>query len=1039
MVFDHYYDPLVLLRHSLKVFLLSYPDMLDNTVLMNSPAYLERRFEFIQTIYDLYDVALPVNPQEYIDVYQNTLQECLQQNMIILFTFKKVYGRTRAQSIRLFCSNSTTLAPADPLFVELDMTRDEQISKVAMINSTFADIGQMKIHNNLLGITMEGIGWQPDVVNEPSIPFQIEMNRIHGEGYQQWHDFGRGVRVLIEITFKAFPLDLNTPNEKDFHLYTLYRMLWKRANLYQPGTVNWSEHKTKTAFVNFDRPAVIADTAIEFWRGVGATPLHVHHFDLQRGYASGLDMEERVCLCNEWCNWTSFFAHNPIYRFIIVQNSQMCLIYQFNIPDLYVLAAAMVLRNRNLPMTGVVLPLLRSADRYRHHNFSQIISPNQNFMFTYYQCYPDVDNVVGVVYNYIRYQLPVAQYCHQLVTEPTAEVCVKNLIGYYTVLSNLHQRCSYNPNFVKINRRKRWAKEIEKIQHHHLGDFFKKTYEAIFNRNLAQMSSDCLLDSDIEYERFVPKNDEERYMQHMRERALLSKPENEQLNPATHNPLNLRFYVRTFTETFIWVYKFFIQIEPMFPTPRRSQALETVWEYCLALDDDLRAFHNGLTVQEQNSLFVALDHDFLDHGMDTLMASRLKFLYTLKLYSFGFIIQRHCIRIRDKVLNFDIDDGFSKQSQFTDVLEFIADYIAIEQTVRAVPNNNFRLFHVEKNRLQTLFLMFYGTNGFYGKPDYENHNESNPFFEFGLSALTFYNKLWVWIREGGNLRLRFLEIVDHYCFQFVQTIEQCQQLYYSVIEPSIHWLSNSFTHYIETMDLLMLYLIRGLCYCFIVNVFALFHVLIMELDCPHLCRFMRGFSMCKPGWVPFIETMKYVLTLLDNNRTAYLIYDDELERINETFDDTKVMIKNIYKHFYYRLSSNWSTELTLITGEIIGGGLDAQTQDRLAHMMEAQLMFGLAFTCKFNAQFRSTFHILRAKIRQDFAYCTGNEPCLQRFQLCGPVIQQYYADIAAIAQAEPPNCPLWQQHMHHVSSNFRTLQPQDVNLLNLAEADLPLP
>ena len=140
-----------------------------------------------------------------------------------------------------------------------------------------------------------------------------------------------------------------------YHLMTINKMIEKRLSRHRITIKTMgSGHKpfANKYRVSYIRKRINPATEEAFWssrristdlmqdiRSVSGSSSQldrtVKYNDMQIGFEFNDEFEDKVCLCSEWCNWNAFFHFNPIYRFILIQSSQMCITNRTNIPELY--------------------------------------------------------------------------------------------------------------------------------------------------------------------------------------------------------------------------------------------------------------------------------------------------------------------------------------------------------------------------------------------------------------------------------------------------------------------------------------------------------------------------------------------------------------------------------------------------------------------------------------------------------------------------------------------------------------------------------
>ena len=71
----------------------------------------------------------------------------------------------------------------------------------------------------------------------------------------------------------------------------------------------------------------------------------------------------------------------------------------------------------------------------------------------------------------------------------------------------------------------------------------------------------------------------------------------------------------------------------------------------------------------------------------------------------------------------------------------------------------------------------------------------------------------------------------------------------------------------------------------------------------------KGFTLCKPGFVELFRTLKTCHDYVHRLKHLYMAFDDEYNTISRVVNQTKLMIKSFYRHFYAKLTLNWRYKL----------------------------------------------------------------------------------------------------------------------------------
>ena len=165
----------------------------------------------------------------------------------------------------------------------------------------------------------------------------------------------------------------------------------------------------------------------------------IRFIDMQIGFETNEDFEDRVCLCSEWCNWNAFFYHNPIYRFLLVRHRQLFITNMSNIPDMYLCVPVLLACQPTPTIQKPILQLMYCANEYRKRYYDNFYlkSPNKNQFQQLYMFSPPMALLMnGLTYNKLQNDFNVTQLCHLSDPNPFADICIENLMNYYNVLTS---------------------------------------------------------------------------------------------------------------------------------------------------------------------------------------------------------------------------------------------------------------------------------------------------------------------------------------------------------------------------------------------------------------------------------------------------------------------------------------------------------------------------------------------------------------------------------------------------------------------------
>ena len=963
----------------------------------------------------------------------------------IVISCKRVVGRDNLTNPKVVALLST-FQPS-PLKRTLDMTRDLQPYSPLRLSIAFPNFTTLRNNTNIgLMLSIEENlppGRQPH--QQPLRQFNLIIANTHPEGFDDWIDFGRGVRLLINVYYKVRD-EANITSEivSTFHLRTIEQMLRKRMGAFTATSGNLRPFHQMAAFkrnVCYRREYINRQTDSYFWPTsgnsgqqftslLGKTPswfvpvsdviltprrdaTTVRFIDMQIGFETNEDFEDRVCLCSEWCNWNAFFHHNPIYRFLMVRHHQLFMQNMSNIPDMYLCVPVLL---GCVPVTTIkkpILQLMECANEYRkryYHSF-YLKHPNRaDFQRLYANSHPQSLMMNGLTYNKLRNELKISELCHILDNNPLADICIENLINYYNVLISLHLYISSYPAFV-INRRL-WSQDLDLLGRNKYRDYFKQSYTKCMEKLIH--GYDSLFTEDYEYSTQLPKTEEHRDIRDDRNRVRVS-------------PFNLSVRTSVFLNTFVSVYKFLSRVEPILPKAYKTQAREHIMVCYRRLDIDFDGLRNA-------NNYLGFELDSTRSGFNNLQ-QYFDLFYTLKLYFYSFEIQKHCI---DSVIKYN-KRMHIKSDQVSSTFNFIWNYEFIEQHFRNTYNGI--VFLIED--FEVLFTAFYDT--FWGRAQHETQQFTS-LENVTLSAVRQYQRLYFWEQNNGYDRQKFARIMNSMTTCLTNTRQRSDQIH-NHIWFTIAFLANTpgfpLTHEIvnrpiypfgaEMMDHLIYYLVKANC-SVILSTVAKFlkpmHALqLNQLVTQHICL-----SLCKPGWINLFGTMDTVLISLDDLKTRNIVYDDEFNRISNTCLQTKQMIKDIYRQFYQKLTIEWINELITFFGSI------TQPPPNLVQtavkFMELHLVYGLSFCAFFVDHFRLQFATSRKLLIQRLNI--GAQPHLQHqivFTQLLPIVRNYLTNRETIALARPLSIPPWSQYMTQFITVTQQLTGEQLNI-DLNEANI---
>ena len=1052
-IYDDDFDETDIIVKAIKLFLMAYPEAFadeeQNDSYEHEELFIAKRNQYLAVMAELYNIDV-TNFEDYIDPIW---QYCRKRNYRVVFAVKRFLGRDMARNLSLTVWDANEEDVIGTIM--LDHKSEEQQFKCLSLECSFDDMKDMRRHNNIFLISVNAQQWRPSVANNPLNTLMIRFGHIHPEGYQQWFDFGRGVSLIIEITYRVIPI--KDEDASNYHLQTLVKMLDRqlRRKIVPKTTralpVDWSAHNPYTHTYNRTtcmRTEVEPNSSDMYWRQSqdmtldlfresfdrgtprprvrDAVERQVLYFELQRSLIYGEDIEENnVCLCNEWCSWTAFFHHNPIYRFMLIINGQLFIENHITRSCMYLLAGALYVLNDGIrtphPRAGYVLSLIYSANQYHQMDWYQIRA-HQKLTNLYLDAEPDAIKMVATTYRHLRYDTAAHHLCQQFDDNPLADICVQNLINYYKVIESLHHFVGQWIEFVNPLHYDDWRLEFNAISRAQVGVFLHSSYTKLLDTTrwtdperglnvLRVHARDKLFGSDAEYLDFYPKSDDEKLIKQIRICGLGSPD----------NVINMSVMVTRFIHCFISVYKFFARIEKHFTIVEHQSAKIDVNDYCIRFDQDFVARFRP----EPQTKFIVSERDMNDSELPVHMQPNIAVFYTLKLYSFGWFIQNRCIKARSQVIFINV---LNQRYFIADSFHFIFNHAVIEETLRN--SINYSLFEIE-DKVSVLFNDFYE---FWGKPLHEMNNYDinvHPMTMFVGSANLQYYKLYVWSTNGGDARPKLTSIGAQFNVDLIRMYNRNVHIFDDNVIPVVQWLTiiRHYEYGEEVLDVLALYLCRAYCFILIEAVAKLFGLMHGLQNYEH-CQDDVAFSMGKPGWLQLFQTIDNLANAFHELRALYINFEDEMERISQTVSESQQSVKQFCKHLYAKLSFEWIGELAGVTDFALNHNLTPDVLDICNDLMLLQLIVGLAFSARLANYLRYTFKIVRENMFTLFNVLSTSNMAHEFERFCLGIVptRLYLSNPNAVRNARPFATNIWQNYLNNVFADIVILTPHHVAL-----------
>ena len=331
-----------------------------------------------------------------------------------------------------------------------------------------------------------------------------------------------------------------------------------------------------------------------------------------------------------------------------------------------------------LPRTGYIIQLIHSANYYRNIFYRTYMMASQDLMNSYVGAHPHPLYLTGVVYNNLKTDIDTVTLCQQLDTNPMADICIKNLLDYYKVYKGMHDFIGQWPVFVDPANQIAWTQEYENNTRVDVKTFVQTCIKHVFEHlvlpnptdddngeDLKISVRDRVFGSDTEYTTYLPKSAEEVEVKLARNRAL----------QRGRNPLNVDVQLDPYIHAFICVYKLFPKLEAILPAIHSERAAQHTSDYYIRFDRAFSQHHN----QNPSVKFTVSQQELNSGGLPPDLRPNITVFYTLKLYSFGWTLQKHCITARADLL---IYTGRTSLTQIADSFRFVFNNEIIEETVR---------------------------------------------------------------------------------------------------------------------------------------------------------------------------------------------------------------------------------------------------------------------------------------------------------------------------------------------------------------------
>ena len=998
-------------QRAMKVFYLSYPNLSGAMPQFQQDMYRA----YVATFQRLYGVPAAAfqNPALMAEPFQAAQQETIS----ISVTVKAFTGSDQIVNPRLVISMGSRQIGVIDL--------NSRPYRVHYIKASFADIRDIR-RNPAQHIVFSVMGDDWSQPNDPLNVLNYTIANTNPEGYEQLFNFGRGVQLRIAVDYVV--TNENNMMKEDinnFHLNTINLMLGARLRHFNDRGIASTGHQQYSMKykITYDRPFVSPDSVDMFWSAPPQTRRYselvpesmsksgrfstVKFVDMQSDLQSS-DELKKVCLCSEWCNWNAFFYYNPIYRFLVVRHNVMLMGDALIVPDMYLCLSVFYGCSTVYPRLPI-LQLMNSANDVRMIYLSNYINKFPDYADAYRNSYPNPFVMNAVAYNKLREDMNVQRLCHSLDVNPFSDLCIENLLNFYKVLIDLHNFHSPNPIYVDPALRDTWIRDLDLISRHRYGEFVSYGYLLTMQNNLGDF--DYLFTQDYEYSQRVPNSGDGELIKRKRD-MILSRTTND-------SPFNVKIHMNDFMNTFASVYKFFAKVEPMLPKAHKTEAIQLMYDSYHQMEDEFLDFQQNRQA-DLTFRIIGLDANYQNFEQNFYV------FYTLKIYFFEYEIQKQWINS-----GLALNSEKEYKQQVCDVF----DMCWMNQHLQQTYSDKYAVAVVFPNTadFSAQFESFYVN--YYGVPYQETiavsqlMNDPNTLKDNVCEQL---RKLYVWHKKDGNNRLKFTNIIRRLVNVFEEITDHSNRVFRNWIIPAISGLRH--TTRFGVFDHLVYYLVKANC-SMALNTMGVFFKQMHDLQHEELTERDVCYSLAKPGWVVLFRTFGLFMKAMDDILNAYLLFEDEFERIANTCDQTMYMIKTVYRQLYSKLSYEWVNELSNVFHLCRHNAMTVNRET--TDLIILHFAVGVSFMSTFCDDFRPEFYSIRKTTRTFFA----TNPCPQaltqdEYTAINYLLDSFLTDRNAIQIANPFPKNIWtaNQYLSSMRTRLEALTTNQFNL-DLTQAD----
>ena len=900
------------------------------------------------------------------------------------------YIHDGVDSAALMVSLRTLDGHPDEEELALDPTELIQYEDHSILVST-QQFNQLNVENENISInyTDSKNGLDRYDFNEILIPYR----RIHPEGYQQWIQFANDIRVLVAVRFDVLGDPANNHALHSFHLHTFalminYRLIYCAQN---PDPYKHAIESNKKV-VTYMQNIVDPNTREAFWtttpdRTTAMNENEVKYIDLQiPDENEGISYE--FCLCNEFCNLNAFFHYNPMLRFLMLQHNRLYLINKEKIPEMYTFVLTYCLSDLFTP--GIKKPLIRlldSANQRRILNHEACIEDPQ-YEQDWWACPPNTLEILGLTYNLLRNCTNMSQICILLDNQPFDEQSLENIHIHYNILQQFHYMIAEIIDYIDANMKDLWFRELDAISRDHFREYIIWS----FNETLHRIpGSDYMFTKDYEYSSKMGKSNEE--CNEMEKHLIITKIH----SLPDGNPFNIEFECQPFTNAVIKLLKYFTNFEINLTQLRRLPSMTKYKDFLLDLDTTA---HHLSSMPNFASNRVQLIHAFPQHMLP--YEQHLLVSYKLKTYFHAFRVQKYILfaikRYNSKVA-VNLDQCFT---QFNHIWE--NDWIE-----NIFPHINERLFRSKVDTIRERLESFY--TSFWGKANYElNLNLALNLVMEGV--IKEYIKVLHFQQKNGKNRLRFKAISTTLSVGLTRISKNSETILETFIKTFLSYIEIQYNvneQSITIIETLIYWLVCGSCFM-VLQQTAYFLRYLRHFENNQLRTNKRQYILNKGGITQSVKTLNIVYRIIEELRNQFMSFDDIYERISNTLDETKLLVKDLYRDYFKYVSNVWFEEIRDIY---------ITNQPNADLVMKLHLISGLSFVMSFINDFRGPSHTYRRQLlRQRNMILFGTTATMDAFNQFWDLSDNWLIQSNPSEIEEPFVNQYWTQHIDNQLQQF---------------------